>query len=151
MMKTLPNNVTVFNATPHNITFQCPMCEGAEYDAERGYLCPGCDGAEVIVVTSDEVISASIEEMAMGSRKYSGSLVEFVRPEFVANKAGLKTIEAATAAGADVIIGSVIAAQAYPGKVMAMVPALGFERVPPAQKRMRTNKFTCFPYEGKNG
>ena len=43
-----------------------------------------------------------------------------------------------------IIIGSIIAAQAFPGRVLAMVPAPGFERVPPAEKRMRDDKFTVF-------
>jgi len=41
------------------------------------------------------------------------------------------------------LIGSIIAAQSYPG-VLAMVPAPGYERVPPAEKRMRPDKFTIF-------
>jgi len=43
-----------------------------------------------------------------------------------------------------VIVGSIIAAQAFPGRVFAMVPVPGFERVPPAEKRMRTDKFVTF-------
>ena len=43
-----------------------------------------------------------------------------------------------------VIIGSMIAAQAFPGRVCAMIAAAGFERVPPDQKRMRDDKFTIF-------
>ena len=42
------------------------------------------------------------------------------------------------------IIGSIIAAQAYPGRVLGMCPAPGFERVPPAEKRMTTQKFTVY-------
>ncbi len=43
-----------------------------------------------------------------------------------------------------IIVGSIIAAQAFPGRVLAMVHAPGFERVPPAEKRMRDDKFTTF-------
>jgi hypothetical protein len=43
-----------------------------------------------------------------------------------------------------VIIGSIIAAQAFPGRVFATIPCLGYERVPPDQKRMRSDKFTTF-------
>ena len=43
-----------------------------------------------------------------------------------------------------IIIGSMIAAQAFPGRVCAMIPAPGFERVPTAEKRMRDDKFTIF-------
>lgn len=41
-------------------------------------------------------------------------------------------------------VGSIIAAQAYPGQVVAMTPAPGFERVPPAEKLMSCEKFTTF-------
>lgn len=44
-----------------------------------------------------------------------------------------------------IILGSIIAAQAYPGLVFGLVPCKGFERVPPAEKRMRQDKFTVFP------
>lgn len=43
-----------------------------------------------------------------------------------------------------VILGSIIAAQAYPGQVVAMVPVPGYERVAPAEKRMRCDRFTVF-------
>jgi len=43
-----------------------------------------------------------------------------------------------------IILGSIIAAQAYPGLVCGLVPVTGFERVPPDQKRMRYDKFTIF-------
>ena len=42
------------------------------------------------------------------------------------------------------IIGSIIAAQAYPGRVLGMCPAPGFERVAPAEKRMTAQKFTVY-------
>ena len=41
-----------------------------------------------------------------------------------------------------IIIGSMLAVQAYPNSVFGMVPVQGFERVPPDQKRMRTDKFS---------
>ena len=43
-----------------------------------------------------------------------------------------------------IIVGSIIAAQAYAGKVFAMTPMPGFERVAPAEKRMNPAKFTTF-------
>ena len=43
-----------------------------------------------------------------------------------------------------IIIGSIMAAQAYPGLVCSMIPAPGFERVPPGEKRMLPDKFTVF-------
>jgi len=41
-------------------------------------------------------------------------------------------------------VGSIIAAQAYPGQVVAMTPTPGYERVPPAEKRMNPDKFNIF-------
>ena len=43
-----------------------------------------------------------------------------------------------------VIVGSIIASQAYPGKVVGLCPVPGFERVTPSEKRMRCDKFTVF-------
>ena len=42
------------------------------------------------------------------------------------------------------IVGSIIAAQAYPGDVVGMTPAPGYERVAPNEKRMSLDKFTVF-------
>ena len=43
-----------------------------------------------------------------------------------------------------VIVGSALAAQAYPEKVKMLVPCKGYERVPISQKRMRHDKFTVY-------
>ena len=43
-----------------------------------------------------------------------------------------------------VIVGSIIAAQAYPGEVVGLCLVPGFERVAPSEKRMRCDKFTVF-------
>ena len=43
-----------------------------------------------------------------------------------------------------IIVGSIIAAQAYPGKVFGLTPVPGYERVSPAEKRMNCDKFTTF-------
>ena len=40
--------------------------------------------------------------------------------------------------------GLIIAAQAYPGRVLGMCPAPGYERVAPAEKRMTAQKFTVY-------
>ena len=42
------------------------------------------------------------------------------------------------------IVGSIIAAQAYPMKVVGMTPYSGYERVAPAEKLMSTEKFTVY-------
>ena len=128
-MQTLPNGVRVFNATPHDITFWCE------------------DWADVVVVAPDTVINASPTEqpvscMPVGNADWEN--VWFVKTVFLPNDMGFATIAHAHEMGADVIIGSIIAAQAYPGKVVAMIPCVGFERVAPAEKRMQPDKFTVF-------
>ena len=128
-MQTLPNGVTVFNATPHEITF---------WDE---------NWADVVVVAPDTVINAIPTErpitcMQVGNTDWEN--VWFVKTVFLPNDAGFATIAHAYEMGADVIIGSIIAAQAYPEKVVAMIPCVGFERVVPTEKRMRPDKFTVF-------
>lgn len=124
-MKALPNGVTAFNATPHTIRFWA-----------KGW-------PEPIEVEPDEVVNARINEFAV-SDPVAPSGVTFVTTEFVGNADGDAVIARARDAGADLIVGSIIAAQAYPGRVVAMVPCEGYERVPPAEKRMRPDKFTVF-------
>ena len=129
-MQTLPNGVTVFNATPHAITFWRE------------------DWSEIVSVPTDEIVNARPAETPHGCLQPAAAPdhenVWFVRTEFVGDDAGREVIARAKAAGAEIIVGSIIAAQAYPGQVAAMIPAAGFERVPPDQKRMRPDKFTVF-------
>jgi len=122
----LVNGIRIFNATPHPITFQVN-------DA-------------LVIVEPDEVINASIVESPFVeySRGPAYHGIEFVTPRFCATEEGIDIINNARRNGADLIVGSIIAAQAYPQQVVAMVPAIGFERVPPAEKRMRADKFTVY-------
>jgi len=127
-MKTLPNGVTVFNGTPHSIRFWHP------------------DWTEPIEVDTDTIISASVEESPVIPDVAYGHLtgtIELVNTRYVGNDEARKIVADAMRQ-ADVVIGSIIAAQAYPGDVLAMVPAEGYERVPPTEKRMRPDKFTIF-------
>ena len=129
-MITLPNGVRVFNATPHPITFWRE------------------DWQDVVVVASDVAINAVPQEEPVDClQPYEAPDYENVwrvRTVFVGNDEGHEIIRQAKEAHAEVIVGSIIAAQAYPGKVCAMIPAPGYERVPPAEKRMRPDKFTIF-------
>jgi hypothetical protein len=116
-MQTLPNGVTVFNATPHAIIFW-----REDWDAP-------------VSVPTDEIINAKPVETPHSCLQPEQSPdwenVWLVRTQFVGDDAGREVIARAKAAGAEVIVGSIIAAQAYPGDVVAMVPAPGYERVPP--------------------
>lgn len=44
-----------------------------------------------------------------------------------------------------IIVGSIISAQAYPGKVVSLVPVPGYERKPPDEKLFFSYKFNEFP------
>lgn len=66
--------------------------------------------------------------------------------EFIADKETKETIQDFLSEYPDVIIiGSLIAAQAYPGLVVAMVAHPDFMRVPPQEKRMLYNRYTVYP------
>jgi hypothetical protein len=126
-MKTLPNTLTVFNATPHIIRFW-----------QDGW-------GEPIEIEPDEPVNATVSEEFVSDIQGADQDIVLVRTTFAGNDDGLDIIRRARAMGADLIIGSIIAAQAYPGHVVAMCPCPGYERVPPAEKRMRPDKFTVYP------
>jgi len=114
----------IINTTPHSIRMQNAAGEVFE------------------VAPCGVLINAKATEMAAG-RHLSGA--ELVKVSFIAdeaNKAALDRLE--TENPGAIIVGSMIAAQAFPGRVVAMIAAPGFERVPPDQKRMRDDKFTTF-------
>ena len=120
------NGMVVVNSTPHPITMQ---------DMDTG---------ELVSVPTSELINAKVEETMV-----SDFLVKSV---FVATPEGEETINMFENIFEQefpkerrlIIIGSIIAAQAYPGRVFGMTPVPGFERVPPAEKRMRNDKFVTF-------
>jgi len=114
----------ILNVTPHGVTLMSPSGDV--------YTIPPCG----------VVIGALPTEESAGK---SCCGAELVRTNFVAGDESLTALAELEAKhpGA-IILGSIIAAQAFPGRVLAMVPAPGFERVPPEQKRMRDDKFTTF-------
>ncbi len=123
MKKLLIDGVVYVNTTPHAVTLQ----------------------------KDDEVFTVEPSGVLLNARpveSYVRTLpggIDLYRTDFVADEAGKAVLDAieAEAPGA-IVVGSIIAAQAYPGRVFAMVPVPGFERVPPEQKRMRADKFTAF-------
>jgi hypothetical protein len=134
-MKTLPNGLTIFNSTPHLIRF---------WDESWN---------EPVEVEPDAIINAKIEEHEAYQDTVDTRLAPvFDKAEFVqawpvpVDDAEIveQTIYDAYSAGADVVIGSILAAQAYKGLICAMVPCVGYERVSPTEKRMRPDKFTVF-------
>lgn len=118
---TVVDGVEIFNSTPHPITFGV--------------------GEDTVEVPTSTLINATASEEVVASE----GGVDFVRTKFTGNDEGRAIIAAMKAANPDaVIVGSIIAAQAYPGEVVAMTPLPGYERVAPAEKRMNPHKFTTF-------
>ena len=119
------NGKVILNTTPHPINFDV-------------------DGAVVVVPNSPDALlnAKAVEEVV------SDDLVRTVFKSTEEGTALVKEIEdwAAKAHPEATlrVVGSIIAAQAYPGSVVAMTPAKGFERVAPAEKRMNPSKFTTF-------
>lgn len=115
------DGVMVFNTTPHPITFGV--------------------GDEVKEVPTSVLVNATpVEEVVSNEGG-----VELVRTVFKGNEEGHALIAAMReACPKAVIVGSIIAAQAYPGEVVGMTPLPGYERVAPAEKRMNPHKFTTF-------
>jgi len=113
--------VEFINTTPHPINFLSEET-GKEYQVEPCGV----------------ILSATPEE-----KDFQFSPVKLVKTIFKPSQEGLEFLK--TIPQGVVVVGSIIAAQAYPEQVVAMTPAKGFERVPPAEKRMNLFKFTVFP------
>ena len=98
-------------------------------------------GELVVIPASGILINAKpVEKLVMTENE-----VQYVTTVFQSNDEGSEILNQISAESpGTIIIGSILAAQAYPGKVVGMIPVPGFERVPPAEKRMRLDKFTIF-------
>lgn len=110
------------NTTPHPINF-------------------GYEDNVIVLPCSGHVINAQAQEVTV----IEDNGVEYVTTQFVRNEEGENLIKKIKEVYPDaIIIGSIIAAQAYPRKVVALTPCKGYERVAPSEKRMNLDKFTIF-------
>ncbi len=116
---------TIINVTPHPLTFQCSE-SGMCYTLEP----------------SGAVVNATPVEQECSPHECGATLVRTAFVASAAEEAKVTWLEQSHPGA--ILVGSIIAAQAFPGRILAMVPAQGFERVPPAEKRMRDDKFTTF-------
>lgn len=115
-------DVKLVNTTPHPIRF--------DYNGEP-----------VELPTSGVLINAKIEEKIVQQKNG----VTFVRSTFVTDEKSSQILAEIEEMYPDaIIVGSIIAAQAYPGRVFGLTPAPGYERVPVDQKRMCLDKFVTF-------
>lgn len=122
----LSGNKVIINTTPHDITF-----------GKEGY------DETFIVPTSGIILNAK----AVEERIYQ----DIVKTVFVPTQEGIQLIHNIHEwfeTTFDIekydlrIVGSIIAVNAYRPWVVGLTPLKGFERVPPAQKRMNIDKFT---------
>ena len=114
----------IINTTPHSCRFQA--ANGSTYEV------PPCG----------VLINARVVEQAAGNHSSGAKLCRTRFMADAANEAALAKLEQENPGA--IIVGSIIAAQAFPDRVFGLMPAPGFERVPPAEKRMRDDKFTTF-------
>lgn len=114
----------IINTTPHTIPFQNTV--GVFYE----------------VRPCGVIINARpVEEVA---RTHSSG-AKLVRTRFVADPGSEEALAKLEQENPNaVIVGSTAAAQAFPGRVYAPVPAPGYEEYPPEKKRMRDDKFMVF-------
>ena len=124
--KKMSNDVVVVNSTPHPLTF--------------------LDGDDVVIVPTSVKAGGKTGPLVINARAIEEEVGEhLVKTTFSGCAEGEAILDAIeTEIHGAFVIGSIIAAQAYPGRVVGMVPAPGFERVPPAEKRMSVDKFTTF-------
>ena len=125
-MRIFQNGVVIVNTTPHPLTIQ------------------DMDGRLVTIPSDPEyVLNATCVEHNVTNL--------LVKSEFVGLPEGQGIILRIQSKVAQLypgkqlmIVGSIIAAQAYPGQVVSVCPVPGYERVAPSEKRMRCDKFTVF-------
>jgi|SRR3989338_1065567 len=112
----------IINVTKHSIRFQ--SAAGEVYE----------------IAPSGVVIDAWFQEEVVGNHSSGAQLVRArIVPMMPTAEEQLAALEAEHPG--ELIVGSLIAAQAFPGRVVALVAVEGFERVPSDQKRMRDDKF----------
>lgn len=115
------NGTKLINCTPHTIRLQC-------------------DGDIIVLDPSGMTLRATPVE-ATAEKEIFG--LELVSTYFEPSSDGEFELEDIESAGM-VPIGSIISAQAWPGRVVSLVPVPGYERVPPAEKLYHAGKFNIF-------
>ena len=124
----MTNGITIVNTTPHPIVFE--------------------DTTGVLVTVQNDpelLVNARVQEAVVSSEDG----VDFVKSTFIPSEEGAKILDGIEAFAREsgkrvVVIGSIIAAQAFPGRVFGMTPCPGYERVAPSEKRMSVTKFVTF-------
>lgn len=125
--RTFSNGIIVVNTTPHALTFLSPEGEVVNVptsvaDGERtGY-------AVVNARPVEREVEAGLVQTVFEPSPEGQAIIDAIKEEFDSYDCKLR------------IVGSLAAANAFK-EVVGMIPAPGFERVPPAEKRMSVEKF----------
>ena len=125
----LPNGLEIFNATPHDLNFWDTVTK------------------EVTVAPSDVVINTRPQEAIVDI----WNEIEFVAVEYYPEDSGLDLVRFIKAEHPDVlIVGSVLAAMAYPEDVVASIPLRGGDRLKSrtTSRRVCSDRFTTFSAHG---
>lgn len=126
----ITDNVVIINTTPHEITFSVSGTENETIILEpsKGALL----NAEVVEKdVGDDLVTTTFQPSEDGWRLIF-CMEHVCLNDLVTKGKNLR------------IVGSTIAAQAYPGRCVGLVPTPGFERVAPTEKRMRLDKFNVY-------
>ena len=116
------NGVRLINCTPHPVAF--------------------LDGENLVIA---EPSGATLLAKAVETPAGDFGTAKLVKAAFQTSPQGEEELDQIEKEASGVLVlGSIISAQAYAGRVMAMVSAPGFERMPPAEKRFTIEKFTTF-------
>lgn len=118
------NGIKYLNVTPHALNFGSGVGETPEF--------------EFIVKPSGMVLHAVAVEVVHSERPDG---VRLVQTAWQPSDEDLQIAIDGMVAEGVIVVGSAIAAQAYRG-VCVVTPATGYERRPPAEKRMNPRKFT---------
>lgn len=123
MQTTKIDGLQFLNCTPHPITIQ--NRNGELIQVEKSGL--------------------TLKAQPVESLVHQDGDITLVTTVFQPSEEGKEELKKAKETGADVIIGSIISAQAFGPDVKSLVPVPGYERAAPADKRFLGNKFNVFP------
>lgn len=107
-----------------------------------GYHCNDCVDSQIVTLPPSNIIAMATPVSEVISKEDG---IEFVTTQFKPNPVSEKLITELKNMNPDsILIGSIIAAQAFPGTVVSPVPVPGFERVPRPQRLVRSDRFNIF-------
>lgn len=150
------NGVDYVNVTNHDITMLfCDKlkkgeCSGKTEGDNFSRCCRECDSVgEIIDIPPCGVVAqATMKEERAFTMSSNG--IEFIQTYFKPKRESEQEIAELedeyfyVSNARPILIGSIIAAQAYPERVFGMVSVPGYERVHPDEKLVRSDKFITF-------